>query len=119
MTSAPSKRCHVNAPVDTTTLTDQDLIEVVDPTHPLFGRRFQVVWLCALLHGAGFVDVFYREHIRLRIPLTATDRATSRLARPGTKVTLEAIQELIALAKGCQESCRNNPASSGRSSPTM
>jgi hypothetical protein len=110
------KSPHVNAPVDTTSLIDPDLIEVVDPTHPLFGRSFQVVWLCSLPRGAGFVDVFYREHIRLRIPLSATDRATSLLARRGTKVTLEGIHELIALAKECQSSCRNNPPSSGRNS---
>jgi hypothetical protein len=71
-----------------------------------------------LPRGEGFVDVFYREHIRLRIPLDATDRATSVLARHATKVTLEGVQELIALAKECQPSCRNNPASSGLGSPT-
>jgi hypothetical protein len=84
----------------------------------LFGRRFQVVRLCSLPRGEGFVDIFYCEHIRLRIPLEATDRATSVLARRRTKVTLEGIQELIALAKECQPSCRNNPAWSGRSSQT-
>ncbi len=116
-TSERCKRSHVNAPVDTTILTDDDLIEVVDPTHPLFGRRFQVVRLCPLPRGEGFVDVFYREHIRLRIPLDATDRATSLLARRATKLTLEGIKELIALAKECQPSCRNNPASSGPGFP--
>ena len=103
-TSSICKRSHVNAPVVTTTLTDDDLIEVVDPTHPLFGRRFRVVRLCSLPRGEGFVDVFYREHIRLRIPLDATDRATSVLAQRRTKVTLEGVQQLIALAKECQAS---------------
>src|SRR5215472_10843133 len=93
-TSRNSKRSHVNAPVVTTTLIDDDLIEVVDPTHPLFGHRFRVVRLCSLPRGAGFVDVFYREHIRLRIPLDATDRETSVLARRRTKVTLEGVQQL-------------------------
>jgi hypothetical protein len=116
-TCGRSKRSHVNAPVDTTTLIDHDLIEIVDPTHPLFGRHFQVVRLCALPRGEGFVDVFFREHIRLRIPLDATDRATSVLAQRRTKVTLEGIKELIALAKECQP-CRSNPASSGLDSPT-
>src|SRR5262249_26500592 len=111
----PFKRSQVNAPVVTTILTDQDLIQVLDPTHPLFGRQFQVVRLCALPRGEGFVDVSYREHIRLRIPLNATDRATSVLAQRRTKVTLEGVQQLIALAKECQESCRDNPPSSGDS----
>jgi hypothetical protein len=82
----------------------------------LFGRRFQVIRLCVLPRGEGFVDVFSREHIRLRIPLDATDRATSVLARRRTKVTLEGVHQLIALAKECQASCRDNPPSSGRSS---
>jgi hypothetical protein len=114
---AVAKRSDVNAPVDTSTLIDHDLIEVADPTHPLFGHRFSVVRLCSLPRGEGFVDVFYREHIRLRIPLDATDRTTSVLAQRRTKVTLESIKELIALAKECQ-SCRSNPASSGPDSPT-
>ena len=113
--SEPCKRSHVNAPVVTTTLTD-DLIEVVDATHPLFGRRFRVVRLCSLSRGEGFVDVFYREHIRLRIPLAATDRGGALLAHRRTKVTLEGVQQLIALAKECQALCRDNPPSSGRSS---
>jgi hypothetical protein len=82
----------------------------------LFGRRFQVIRVCALPRGEGFVDVFYREHIRLRIPIDATDRATSVLAHRRTKVTLEGVQQLIALAKECQALCRDNPPSSGRSS---
>jgi hypothetical protein len=81
----------------------------------LLGRRFQVIRLCVLPRGEGFVDVFYREHIRLRIPLDSTDRATSVLARRRTKVTLEGVQQLIVLAKECQ-ACRDNPPSSGRSS---
>jgi hypothetical protein len=82
----------------------------------LFGRRFRVVRLCPLPRGEGFVDVFYREQIRLRIPLDATDRGTSILAQRLTKVTLEGVQQVIALARECQESCRDNPTSFGRSS---
>src|SRR5262249_34019649 len=115
-TCARCKPSHVNAPVVTTTLTDQDLIEVVDPAHPLFGRQFHVVRLCSLPRGEGFVDVFYREHIRLRIPLDATNPATSVLAQRRTKVTLEGVQQLIALAKECQESCRDHRPASGRRS---
>jgi hypothetical protein len=84
----------------------------------LFGRQFHVVRLCLLPRGEGFVDVFYREHIRLRIPLDVTDRATSVLAQRRTKVTLEGVHQLIALAKECQEACRDNlPASGRRSKP--
>jgi len=92
------------------------VIEIVDPTHPLYGRRFHVVWLYQPAQGPGFVDVLYREHIRLRLPVSATDRAACPLALSRTKLTMEAIQQLIALVKECH-SCRNQSATSGRDSP--
>lgn len=118
MICATTQRHHVNAPVDTTNFRDPDLIEVVDPTHPLFGRRFPVFRLCVRPQEAGFVEVLYRNHFRLQIPLSSTDRATSLLARRRTKLTLEGIQQLVALAKECQCLARNHPTSSGLGSAT-
>jgi len=93
------------------------LIEVVDPTHPLFGRRFPVHRICQSPHAQGFVEVLYRGHLRLRLPLDATDRAASPLALPRTKLTLEAIEQLVALVKECRASCPSHPTSSGPASP--
>jgi hypothetical protein len=96
--------------------TDPDLIEVTDRTHPLFGRRFPVVRLCRSPHGEGFVEVLYRERLRLRIPLSSTDRATVSAAHSRTKLTLDVIQQLIALVKECPP-CRKHPTASSPDSP--
>ena len=117
---SPAKSDHVDAPVETITVTgaeQPDMIEVVDPTHPLFGRRFPVLRICQPPHGPGFVEVVYLEHFRLRLALNVTDRAVPPLALPRTKLTLEAIEQLIALVKECSSSCPGHPASSGPDSP--
>ena len=80
------------------------MIEVTDPTHPLFGRRFHLLRLCRSAHGAGFVEVRYRDTFRLRIPLDSTDRATTPPTRARTKLTPAAGQEFIALAEECSAS---------------
>ncbi len=112
------KSQHVDAPVLESTLTDDEVIAVVDPTHPLHGRSFPILRLCQAIHGQGFVEVRYRQSLRLRIPLAATDRATSPLSFPRTKLTLEAIQQLILLVKECQSSCPNSPTASASDCPT-
>jgi hypothetical protein len=115
-TSGPCKPSDVNAPVPPTTLTDPDIIEVTDPTHPLFGRRFPIVRLCQMPRGEGFVEVLYRQHLRLRIPLNSTDRATLSVPCSRTKLTPDAIRQLIALVTECP-SCRKPPRPSGPDSP--
>jgi hypothetical protein len=89
------------------------LIEVIDPAHPLFGHRFQLLWLCQAPHSPGFAEVRYRDHLRLRIPLSATNRAACSLALRRTKLTLDGIQQLLALAKECPDPCPNHLTASG------
>jgi len=116
------KKHQVDAPVEKITVTEAeqpDMIEVVDPTHALFGRRFPVQRICQPPHGQGFVEVLHREHFRLRLPLNVTDRAVPPLALPRTKLTLEGIAQLIALVKECRNSCPSHPDSSGPDSPRI
>jgi len=80
---------------------DPTEIEVVDPTHPLFGRRFPVISVSSPLHGSGNVFVSYREHMVLRLPVTSTTLAPSRPAT-STKLTYSAVQELVAIAEDCE-----------------
>lgn len=80
-------------------------IEVVDPTHPLFGRRFPVLSVHDSLRSVGHVFVSYRGYMSLRLELSATDLAASpRLAPPATttKLTSQALTELAQLAEQCE-----------------
>jgi hypothetical protein len=88
-------------------------MEVTDPTHPLFGRRFQLLSGCAPRHTPGHVRVAYRQQMVLRIPLLATSLARPRPAR-ATTLTSPALTELIALAEACAvRSCPPDPKTSG------
>ncbi len=76
-------------------------VEVTDPTHPLFGRRFALISVSSPLQGAGSAFVSYREYMVLRLPVAST---TLALSRPviSTKLTPDAIQELMTIAEDCE-----------------
>jgi hypothetical protein len=71
-------------------------IEVTDPTHPLFGRRFQVLSLSTPSNSQRHAFVVYREKMVLRIPLAATNLAPPP-ALLRTKLTSPAVEEFISL----------------------
>jgi hypothetical protein len=91
---------------------------VTDPTHPLFGRRFQVLSISHPPQRPGHVLVAYRGSLRLRIPVPATDRIPDNASRPGTKFTRDALLELLALLKECPTACADLHGPSGTVSPT-
>src|SRR5207247_5761779 len=86
--------------------------EVIDPGHPLFGRRFPLISISSSLHRPGYAYVGYRDAMVLRIPLTSTTLAPSRPASP-TKLTYDAVKDLLVVAEECEVLCPIIPASSG------
>jgi hypothetical protein len=76
-------------------------IEITDPTHPLFGRRFALISVSSPLQGVGSAFVSYREYMVLRLPVAST---TLALSRPviSTKLTTDAIKELLTIAEDCE-----------------
>ncbi len=92
-----------------------DEVEVTDPTHPLFGRRFAVLSISRQQRDSAVVYVAYRDTMRLRIPVSSTSLATCQVRPPRTKWTREAIQELLALVTEGNTSCRS-PKTSGKGS---
>ena len=76
-------------------------IEVIDPTHPLFGHRFPLISVSSPLQGPGNVLVSYREYMTLRLPAPST---TLGGARPviSTKLTYAAVKELMTIAEDCE-----------------
>jgi hypothetical protein len=92
-------------------------VEVTDPAHPLYGRRFAVHSISRPTYGPGHVLVLYREHMHLRIPLPATDLASSPRPSHPTKLTADAIRQFLALLKEWDTPCPNDPPPSGDDSP--
>ncbi len=105
----------LNAPVDNPVPTDLPEIEVTDPTHPLFGRRFPVVSRTSSPLSPGYVLVAYRQYMLLRIPVRATSLSPS-LPVHRTKLTLEAVRDLVTLATQCEVLCPPVPTMSGPAS---
>ena len=57
--------------------TESEEVEVTDPVHPLYGRRFSILSVSHPPQHAGHVVVAYRDFMRLRLPLLATSLAPS------------------------------------------
>jgi len=81
-------------------------IEVTDPSHPLFGRHFEILSVHDSPGLVGHVFVSYRGHMPLRIELQATNLAPSpQPSLPATKLTSQALTELAQLTRELAERC--------------
>src|SRR3954470_7874011 len=89
-------------------------IEGTDRTHPLFGRRFALAVRVRVRRADGVVLVIYHATMLLRIPLPATTLWPVRRA-VATKLTPEAMVELIARAGESEDACASTRATSGDS----
>ena len=96
-----------------------DVIEVTDPRHPLFGQRFTLASEARpSTSGSNSVLVAYQEHIRLRLPIAATNLALRPLGEVASKLTTEAMRELITLTDSSGvEACSSGPSASGTAFP--
>src|SRR5262245_11588351 len=91
----------VNTPFQNPTEGEPTEIEVTDPCHPLYGRRFPLFTLGHSARSRGFAVVVYREPIRLRLPLSATNLGSPR-PMPCSKLTLASVTELLTLVQHCE-----------------
>src|SRR5438445_9547885 len=121
--SAAHARCgrtstHLNTPVNNPLVDDLGEVEVTDPGHPLFGRRFALVSTRPRPHSVGYLFVAYRDTMVLRIPQTATNCVSPPPeSAPMSKLTSHAITELISLAEQCEVLCPATQPNSGIGSP--
>src|SRR5207253_3539290 len=117
-TARPDGQCvqtteHLNTPINNPPIDDLTEVEVTDPGHPLFGRRFVLLSTRPRSHSIGYIFVAYRDTMVLRIPQTATDLvAPPPESAPLSKLTSQAITELMSLAEQCEVLC---PATQPRS----
>src|SRR5215510_7388627 len=63
---------HLNIPVNNPPVDDPTEVEVTDPAHPLFGRRFALLSTSPRPHSVGYIFVAYRDTMGLRLPHVAT-----------------------------------------------
>jgi hypothetical protein len=94
-------------------------VEVTDPGHPLFGRRFPLVSVSRLrASGGGHAFVAYQDRMLLKLPVAATSLAPRLPGGVPSKLTVEAMQELIALTEDSGEvPCSSGLNASGHASP--
>lgn len=93
-----------------------DEISVVDPGHPLYGRRFRLHTITNAMRTCGYAFVEYRPGILLKLPITVTSLRLSPELRPAaTKLSVEGLRELVALAGESEGAC---PSSQPKSGPT-
>jgi hypothetical protein len=91
-------------------------VTVHDPTHPLYGQRFRVAARPTRPDAQGTsLLVFLRDTVQLRLPLSAT--LPVPMGHTPTKLSLEAVTELVATAHACGV-WQSNPQMCGEPSPT-
>jgi hypothetical protein len=91
-------------------------VEVTDPAHPLYGRRFSIISVSHPPQHAGHVVVAYWDFMRLRLPVLATSLAPSCASPSRTKLTRKALLDLLALVQECATPCPAPPDPSGADS---
>jgi len=109
---------HLNIPLNNPLVDDPTEIEVTDPTHPLFGRRFALLSTRPRPHSVGYLFVAYRDTMVLRLSQVATSLvAAPPESEPTTKLTSHAVTELISVAEQCEVLCPVTQPNSGIDSP--
>src|SRR5919112_4801578 len=87
-------------------------ITITDPAHPLYGRSFPLVSVSGSQHGSGHAYVDDRGRAVLRIAIVATSLHPASPAIPRSKLSLDAIRDLVHVASREDRIQRSNPQAS-------
>ncbi|MEQ9261606.1 MAG: hypothetical protein RLP14_00450, partial [Owenweeksia sp.] len=70
-------------------------VQVLDPRHPLFGRKFQVLGRSLFRRGSSspFYEIAYCDGVTLNVPVAVTEPCA--LLTSPTKLSAEALQDLL------------------------
>ena len=71
----------------------------------MFGRAFPLISVSRSPEQEAHAFVSYQGHMVLQIPLRSTDLSLLTGKNPCLQLTLASIEELINLAKECEELC--------------
>ena len=89
-------------------------VEVVDPVHPLYRRRFQVVSVIHESCSEPMVRVQWRFGLTLQLPLCVTDIGVyDEPCIIRTKLSVEALEDLVMLAEASEGACLSSLETSG------
>src|SRR5438477_413958 len=110
---SPPATTHRDTPGADADLAAPEEVEVTDARHPLYRRRFRLLSVVQGQRSAGFVFVEYRLDISLTIPISATSLQAVLTDKVPTKLSLEALGDLLTIAGGHEGGCRSSPAMSG------
>jgi hypothetical protein len=94
-------------------MLDVTEIEVTEPTHPLKGKRFPIIYISNSRTGASHVYVSYKKHMILKIEISSTN-LTTQVPIIRTKLTQESLEEFLKLAQECEVLCQSNQQKSGK-----
>jgi hypothetical protein len=88
-------------------------VTVVDPFHPLCGRTFRVAAQHRSPREPRSFEVEHRDGIILRIPAAATDAAYCLSPSTRTRITADAVRQVLGLVADWREPCESRLAPSG------
>jgi hypothetical protein len=103
---------HRDTPAADGDLAGVEEIEIIDPRHPLYGRRFRLVAVTSGARSVRLARVMYRPDIFLLLPTSVTSLHPPATRIVPTKLCLEALEDLVRVAAE-REECRSIPAMSG------
>ena len=98
-TSVASTICQLDTPLKNPSENSLSELEVVDAAHPLYGRRFPLISLSHSPGGSQNALVAYQKDILIRIPVSATSLCDQPTSLTKTKLSLDAVSELLDLAR--------------------
>ncbi|HET6521093.1 MAG TPA: hypothetical protein VFG47_14915, partial [Geminicoccaceae bacterium] len=92
-------------------------IAVTDPAHPLYGRRFVLVSVTCSSNPNAHVSVAYLGDVVLKIPVAATSLHPAPRGGPSSKLSRDAIGDLVRLAARGDAAQRSIPRDPGHAYP--
>src|SRR4051794_38553078 len=104
---------HRDTPIADGDLSGAEEIEVTDPRHPLYGRRFRLLTVTSGVRSAQLARVVYRPDIFLLLPISVTSLHPPATRSVPTKLCLEALEDLLRVTAEREGECRSTPTTSG------
>jgi hypothetical protein len=104
---------HRDAPIADGDLSGAEEIEVTNPGHPLYGRRFRLLTVTSGVRSAQLARVVYRPDIFLLLPISATSLHPPTPRSVPTKLCWEALEDLLRVTVEREGECRSTPTTSG------